>query len=168
MTHTKPRKLIVETSIWLRMEEFLYLKRGRVSNNNNNSTFRKLKHAHNCFVPDTAKFKKNRYTKRGARFYEKHALNGLKSLGAFLKGADSSIWSLDILALTPLVLLLSTARIRRAARARPKLAGKKPERGARRSGRKDRAGRMWLESKTRANKLVRSHTAPSSTDERKG
>lgn len=23
----------------------------RVSNNNNNSTFRKLKHAHNCFVP---------------------------------------------------------------------------------------------------------------------
>lgn len=76
------------------MEEFLYLKRGRVSNNNNSTTkVRKLKHAHNCFVPDTAKFKKNRYTKRGARFYEKHALNGLKSLGAFLKGADSSIWS---------------------------------------------------------------------------
>lgn len=151
MTHTKPRKLIVETSIWLRMEEFLYLKRG--NNNNSTTKVRKLKHAHNCFVP--------RY-----REIQKESLH--KSLGAFLKGADSSIWSLDILALTPLVLLLSTARIRRAARARPKLAGKKPERGARRSGRKDRAGRMWPESKTRANKLVRSHTAPSSTDERKG
>lgn len=78
----------------------------------------------------------------------------LKSRGAFLRRADSPIWALDILALTPLALLLSTARIRRAARARPKLAGKNrctDESGPRRS--KERT-----ESKTRANNLVRSHT----------
>lgn len=112
-------------------------------------------------------------TRNGGRF-SKRALNGLKSLGAFLKGADSPIWSLDILALTPLVLLLSTARIRRAARARPKLAGKKPRRGARRSRREDRAGRgtnEWPESRKRAqtswyDRILPPSSSPPSTKER--
>lgn len=79
-------------------------------------------------------FPRNSKGRHAKRRFSKHALNGLKSRGAFLKGTDSPVRSLDILALTPLALLLSTARIRRAARARPKLAGKKPRRSRRKEG----------------------------------
>lgn len=82
----------------------------------------------------TISFPRNSKGRHAKRRFSKHALNGLKSRGAFLKGADSPVRSLDILALTPLALLLSTARIRRAARARPKLAGKKPRRSRRKEG----------------------------------
>lgn len=82
----------------------------------------------------TISFPRNSKVRHAKRRFSKHALNGLKSRGAFLKGADSPVRSLDILALTPLALLLSTARIRRAARARPKLAGKKPRRSRRKEG----------------------------------
>lgn len=76
---------------------------------------------------------------------------GLKSRGAFLRRADSPIWALDILALTPLALLLSTARIRRAARARPKLAGKNrctDESGPRRSKERNGRGRSRKHAQT--------------------